>query len=339
MTPRFAPLPDTLGASFSRAEATALGVSSRRLLQSDVERIGFALYRRRDAVPAIKDGGRQEEVLDRHAAQQWREQHSELLLAHRDRMPEGGFLVGRSAAVLWELPVRPGADHRIDIGRFAPSRASRRMEFRSRQLRPDRARVVRRRGLPVTDAATTWAMLAPELDLPDLVALGDAVIRRSRIPGTSRPRRSPLAELEQLREVAAIGRRPGAALLRAAVPLLVTGSASPPETHLRLRLREWGAPEPELDHDVFDRRGRLIGCSEIAYPRYRLALEYEGDHHRTETAQWNRDIEKYRQYEQNGWEVIRVTGTLLYRRRYELREQVFEALIRRGWAQGQSTDW
>jgi len=182
-------------------------------------------------------------------------------------------------------------------------------------------------------------MLAPELDLPDLVALGDAVIRRSRIPGTSRLSRSPLAELEQMREVAAIGRRPAAALLRAAVPLLVTGSASPPETHLRLRLPEWGAPVPELDHDVLDRRGRLIGCSEIAYPRYRLALEYEGDHHRTGTAQWNRDIEKYRHYEQNGWEVIRVTGMLLYRRHHELREQLFEALIRRGWEPGQSTDW
>ena len=103
-----------------------------------------------------------------------------------------------------------------------------------------------------------------------------------------------------------------------------------PETHLRLRLQEWGAPEPELDCDVFDASGRLIGCSEIAYPKIRLALEYEGDHHRTEAPQWNRDIEKYQRYKQNKWEVLRVTGTLLYRRQSTLRSQLFEALARLG---------
>lgn len=128
------------------------------------------------------------------------------------------------------------------------------------------------------------------------------------------------------------GQRKGAALLRIALPLLVTSSASAPESHLRLLLSEWGAPRPALDHDVFDSGGRLIGCSEIAYPRYRLTLEYEGDHHRTERSQWNRDIEKYRHYEQNGWEVLRVTGALLYRHREQLRSQVFEALARRSGA-------
>ncbi len=84
-----------------------------------------------------------------------------------------------------------------------------------------------------------------------------------------------------------------------------------------------------LDHDVRAHDGRLLGCSEFAYPELRLALEYEGAHHRTETRQWNRDIEKYQHYAQAGWEVLRVTADLLYPRRDELRARVFEALARR----------
>lgn len=341
MAPRFAPLPASLGSSFSRAEARALGLSSRRLRQPDVERIGSALYRRRDldVLPPAMEQHDEVVMGDRHSARQWCRRHLELLLAHRGHLPEGSFLIGRSAAVLWRLPVPPGADDRIEIGRFYSARASRRPEFRSRQLRLHLVRLGRRFGLAAADPATVWAMLAVQLEFDDIVALGDAVIRRVRIPGTSLLRSPPLARLAQLEAAASVGRRTGAALLREALPLLTTASASPPESHLRLRLRRWGAPRPELDHDVFDRSGRLIGCSEIAFPKYRLALEYEGDHHRTLTAQWNRDIEKYRHYEQNGWEAIRVTGGLLYRREAELRGQLFEALIRRGWTPGRDAEW
>ncbi|MBK0418073.1 hypothetical protein JD276_03390 [Leucobacter sp. CSA1] len=82
---------------------------------------------------------------------------------------------------------------------------------------------------------------------------------------------------------------------------------------------------------MFDDAGRLLGCSEIAFPEHLVAHEYEGDRHRTEPAQWNRDIRKYRDYGSAGWEVIRVTSQLLYVRANELREQTFDALRRHGW--------
>lgn len=184
--------------------------------------------------------------------------------------------------------------------------------------------------VPLTTPASTWVLLAPGLSTRDAVALGDAVIRRHRFPGTSELVRQPLANVEELNELIARPYRRHRARLDALLPQLSTASASPPESHLRLLLRQWDLPQPELDFDVRSSDGEFLGCSEFAYPAFRLALEYEGDHHRTERSQWERDIAKYRAYAEHGWEVFRVTAGLLYREPSELRRQIVAALSRRG---------
>ncbi|MHA3683382.1 hypothetical protein ACXR2T_13080 [Leucobacter sp. HY1910] len=125
--------------------------------------------------------------------------------------------------------------------------------------------------------------------------------------------------------------RRGRPLLREALPLLRTGSASAPESHLRLLLVEAGLPEPSLDVDVYNTAGRYLGTSECAYPDIKFALEYEGDHHRTESKQWSRDVDKGSDYEEGGWFMLRITADLQYRRRYELIERVKARMIMRGW--------
>jgi very-short-patch-repair endonuclease len=82
------------------------------------------------------------------------------------------------------------------------------------------------------------------------------------------------------------------------------------ETWLRLTLDDAGLPEPTLDHDVYD-DDRFLGCVDLAYPDMRIAIEYEGDHHRTDAAQWQRDVEKHDDLVRAGWRVIRVTRTAL----------------------------
>lgn len=94
---------------------------------------------------------------------------------------------------------------------------------------------------------------------------------------------------------------------------------------------EWGFPQPALDYDVYDHRGTLLGASEIAFPEYRVALEYEGDHHRIEQRQWNRDIAKYEAYARAGWHPVRVTASLLYRPHSPLRSNIATTLSQRGW--------
>ena len=127
------------------------------------------------------------------------------------------------------------------------------------------------------------------------------------------------------------GRRRGAARLREALPQIRVGAASQPETDLRLALGRAGLPEPTLDYDVIGPGGELIGCTEIAYPTYRVLVEYEGDHHRTDRAQWNRDIEKHARAAAAGWSVLRLTSRHLYPGSGAAVDQVREALIRAGW--------
>lgn len=100
---------------------------------------------------------------------------------------------------------------------------------------------------------------------------------------------------------------------------------------MRLVLEEAGIPIEALDYDVCDETGRYLGTSECAIPRIKVVFEYEGDHHRTLARQWNRDIQKYSDYEEAGWKVVRVTAQLLYRRRAELISIGIRALKARGW--------
>jgi len=44
---------------------------------------------------------------------------------------------------------------------------------------------------------------------------------------------------------------------------------------------------------------------DLAYPHLRIAIEYEGDQHRTDPRQWQRDIEKHELLADLGWRVIR----------------------------------
>ncbi|QIK64096.1 hypothetical protein G7068_13495 [Leucobacter viscericola] len=331
-----APLPKGLNEVLSAAEAESAGISGRRLKHPDIVRITRGIYRRIDPERTL-DQGQPESGLEisnfLKRKSEWQENQLELASAVSRHMPPKHFFCIRTAALLWKLPTFQDLNENLDIACLSPNRPLRRQGFNARRIDPRLATVVKlaRSGILVTDPTSTWAMHADVLPLGDLVALGDAVIRHRRIPGTTRLERPPLADLADLEKMVAVGRRHGIDRLRQALPLLSTKSASVPESHLRLELEPWGLPKVELDYDVYDGSGRLLGCSEFAFPKYKLALEYEGIDHRTKTAQWNRDIEKYRDYTQAGWEAIRVTSELLYTKQWKLRAQIIEALRRRGW--------
>ncbi|WP_345186642.1 hypothetical protein [Microbacterium panaciterrae] len=82
-----------------------------------------------------------------------------------------------------------------------------------------------------------------------------------------------------------------------------------------------------------DDRGRFLGCSEIAYPAFRTAVEYEGDYHRTDRRRWQSDIEKYQAYAAVGWRVVQVTADHLRVPRRTV-QRVREVLLQAGWRPG-----
>lgn len=325
------PIPTNLGNVFTAGAARAAGVDSRRRHGDDVVRIAPGTYARVDgevvAVPASHGSDRQP-----HPHERWRQSIALRAIKLSEVMKPNAFFSHHTAAVLWGLPVAPpfgDAQLRVDVGSCEGSRSHELCGVKYRTLSSRQVRVVALRGIPVVDPATTWAQLSPGLPRSDAVALGDAVLRHPRYPGTSRYKRDPLATLPQLEQAATTPYRRGGRSLRELLPALTHQSASPPESHLRVLLEAWGAPRPVLDYDVYSADGHLFGCSEFAYPRLRLAIEYEGEHHFSLAKQFVRDVEKYQAYAEHGWRVLRVTSSLLYRQPLELKRQLFAALSQR----------
>jgi very-short-patch-repair endonuclease len=59
---------------------------------------------------------------------------------------------------------------------------------------------------------------------------------------------------------------------------------------------------------VRDRAGRFLARVDLAFPEQRVAIEYEGDYHRTERDRWRKDMVRIRRLEAAGWRVLRVNG-------------------------------
>jgi hypothetical protein len=237
-----------------------------------------------------------------------------------------------TAAVIWGLPLPPTIALQAELHVGSPGRATRISGAIGHQIQPGLVSIVEHpeRGVRVTDPATTWAMLAASLPhLYDVVAVGDAIVRAPRIPGPfGRTERLALATLAELERAVRAGRRVGVGRLREAITLIRPGAASRPETWVRLTLVEAGLPEPVLDVDVYDERGDFVGCVDLAYPELKIAIEYEGDQHRTDPAQWQRDIEKHERLADLGWRVVRVPRNQLFSQPGELVRRV-RAQLRR----------
>lgn len=306
------PLPPDLPDHFRSAQARGLGVSAGRLGAADLDRPFHGVRTRAaaaDATPANATTSG-EAPLARDAAA--RAAILARVRAHRLVLPAHAFYIGMTACAVHGLPLAADAAQRpLEVAVLAPHRSLRRPGIHAIQVRADLVRVVEIDGIRAGSPASLWALAGHRATRRDLVVLGDAIVRipRGRF-GAPQPHLR-LATPQQLDAALAAGRRRGAPALREALGLVRVGSMSPLETDVRLALHDAGVAEPVLDLEVRDAAGRLLGISDAAYPAARLALEVEGDHHRTSRAQWQRDIEKHAAYAAAGWETLRLTSTHL----------------------------
>ena len=79
------------------------------------------------------------------------------------------------------------------------------------------------------------------------------------------------------------------------------------ETRLRLVIVDGGLPRPVAQFEVRDAAGRLIGRVDLAYPEWRIAIEYDGDHHRGRVA-YRDDQRRANALRVAGWTVLRFTA-------------------------------
>lgn len=154
--------------------------------------------------------------------------------------------------------------------------------------------VVRAVGLPVTSIERT------AFDLGRLLSRNQAIMRLDALMWSRKFDIGTVLRLTELHP-----RATGVKRLKSVLPLVDGGAASPKETWLRLAVIDAGFPTPTTQIPVHDRRG-LIGWLDMGYEELRIALEYDGDHHRRDRRQYVKDQRRLRRLEAAGWIVIRV---------------------------------
>ena len=160
-------------------------------------------------------------------------------------------------------------------------------------------------GMRVTTPARTAVDLACRYPLDRAVVAIDALARVTRL-------KVPDVEL-------AAGRHPGRHGLeraRKAIELVDPGAESPQETRVRLLIIRAGYPPPETQISVYNEYGVLIGEVDMGWRGLKIAVDYEGKHHRMSREQFDKDIRRIRDLTEAGWIVIRLTvqdteGTIL----------------------------
>lgn len=103
------------------------------------------------------------------------------------------------------------------------------------------------------------------------------------------------------------GRR-GIKRARAALALVDAGAQSPKETWLRLLLINAGLPRPQIQIAVRSEWGWTEAYLDMGWERVLVAVEYDGDQHRSDRKQFVKDVRRLEMLERRGWLVVRVVA-------------------------------
>ncbi len=170
-------------------------------------------------------------------------------------------------------------------------------------------------GLPVTTPARTALDLGCWYPTMTAVAAIDALARATDVKS---------ADVEML-ALSCAGRR-GIVRARLAISLFDAGAQSPKESWLRVVIIRAGLPRPETQIPVSDESGRVFAYLDMGWPELKVAVEYDGEQHRTDQQQYKWDSRRRETLERLGWIVIRV---LAGDRPAEVIRRVRAALARR----------
>lgn len=178
--------------------------------------------------------------------------------------------------------------------------------------------VVQRRGIRVTSIARTGFDLGRRGTELTAVAGLDALCRATGLPTTA------------IEAVASHHRGArGLRQLKTVLALVDPGAESPKETWLRLLLIRAGLPKPTTQITVVD--GSWVARLDMGWEEVKVAVEYDGEQHRTDRRQYHRDIKRLERLQRLGWIVIRVTADDHPR---AVLQRVLGALESRGYRRG-----
>ncbi|MGB7144280.1 MAG: hypothetical protein WA290_25260 [Mycobacterium sp.] len=122
-----------------------------------------------------------------------------------------------------------------------------------------------------------------------------------------------------------VGRR-GIRRARQAVDLFDPGAQSPKESWLRVVLIQAGLPKPQTQIPVLNEFGSAVAYLDMGWEDVKVAVEYDGEQHRSDRRQYIWDVRRLEMLERLGWIIIRV---LAGDRPAEIVGRVRSALARR----------
>lgn len=138
-------------------------------------------------------------------------------------------------------------------------------------------------------------------DLARRGTVGQAVARLDALARATDFKVGDVAELA--------GRHPhtrGLRQLERALDLVDSGAQSPKETWLRLLLIKAGFPRPQTQIPVLSPDGYPLYYLDMGWQDIMLAVEYDGDQHRTNRPQYVWDVDRLKYIQRVGWTHIKV---------------------------------
>lgn len=94
--------------------------------------------------------------------------------------------------------------------------------------------------------------------------------------------------------------------LNSALPLVDGGAESPKETWLRLLFADAGLPAPTTQFVVRTESGRYVRRIDMAWEKFKVGAEYDGQQHLTERAQYAKDVWANRELRRLNWHLVHV---------------------------------
>jgi hypothetical protein len=300
-------LPDELAlAPFTVREAIGLGVPRSRLRRADLRRPYRGVRTPTGDPRDLRD----------------------LCDAYRARMPQQQVFSHSTAARLLGVPLPWRWERDSDLHVLVPAgqRPPQMRGIIGHECRPDAYSVTLLDALAMSSPVSAWTQLGTMLTELELVVAGDFLV------STTLKRPVSLATIDELRSaVERGGGRRGIRALRGACARIRTGVESPKETEVRLIVVDAGFPEPVTNYTLRDARQAHVARMDLAFPRYRVGLDYEGDGHRTDRRQFRKDITRGEDVHDLGWRLIRLTDDDLGNGASRLIARLDRQLRARGW--------
>jgi hypothetical protein len=102
------------------------------------------------------------------------------------------------------------------------------------------------------------------------------------------------------------------------------------ESRLRMLIVLAGIPEPMVNESVHDVDGVPVRRFDLSWPEVRVIVEYDGRHHVERVEQWEADLGRREEIDDEGWRILVVVASGIYRKPGTTIDRVFRLLQARG---------